>query len=268
MTQRMLTTRTAMRGGGAMVASTLLSIPVICLFLFIGLLLSIYYGRPDLMGAAAPTDLIVESRRIYPQYLLSHLPPVVKGLAMAGLFAAAMSSFDSAITAMASSAVGDLYVPFRNYFRRRGTVGAGLPADSESLKAAHPAEGIWISRAAVVLMSLLLIGFAILAVFIMDREKESSTLVDFALGVMAFANGPLLGVFSAAIFTRRGNVISVLAALAAGFLTVLLLQPYMAQKWLQFDLAWPWWTVIASFVSFCVCFAGRPAARDQGEVQA
>src|SRR5437773_684646 len=81
--------------------------------LTIGLLLYIYYGRPDLMGAAAPSDPMRTIQQVYPQFLLYHLPAGLRGLAIAGMFAAAQGSLDSAINAMASSAVADLYWPLR-----------------------------------------------------------------------------------------------------------------------------------------------------------
>jgi len=219
------------------VASTFLGIPVVLLFMVIGLLLYIYYGRPDLMGDFAPLDLVDDTRKVYPQYLLSHLPAGLRGLSMAGLFAAAMSSFDSAINAMASTAVADLYLPWR---RARG----------------HADDGaILESRAAVALMGLALTLFAALAVWL--QSVDDTSLIGFALGVMAFALAPLLGVFSAALFTLRGNNASVLAALVAGVLVVLLLQPYMLPAGLGFKLGWPWVWVAAAPVSFGVCVLGR-----------
>jgi len=248
--QRMLTTKSAWRSGVAMVSSTLLGIPVVCLFLLIGLLLSIYYGRPDLMGDAMPLDVIDDTKRIYPQFLLNHLPTGLRGLAMAGVFAAAMSSFDSAINAMASTAIADLYFPWRAMKRRkRGAV-------AEVREVGDQDSGLEAPRLAVALMGLLLTCFAVLAVF--QYAAAGDTLIGYALGVMAFAQAPLLGVFSAALFTRRGNAASVIAALVVGIVVVLLLQPYMLQNWLDFELAWPWWTVVAGPMSFLVCSAGAP----------
>src|SRR5438876_1051402 len=111
--QRMLTAKSALRGSLSLIASQFLSVTVVSLFLIIGLLLYIYYGRPDLMGAAAPTDPMRTTQQVYPQFLLYHLPAGLRGLAIAGMFAAAQGSLDSAINAMASSAVADLYWPLR-----------------------------------------------------------------------------------------------------------------------------------------------------------
>ncbi len=236
--QRLMTARSPLRGGLAVIAANLLTVPVVCLFLVIGSLLYIYYGRPDIMGAAAPLDLAADTKRIYPQFLLNHLPAGLRGIAMAGMFAAAMSSFDSAINAMAGSAVADLYVPL-----------TGRDTGKHALRT---------PRLAVALMGVLLTCFAILAVFL--HAGNGQGLVDFALGVMAFALAPLSGVFLAGILTKRGNSASAIAALVVGVVAVLLLQPYMLQAWCEFTLGWPWIWAFVMPLSFVVCAAG-PAKR-------
>ena len=255
MVQRLLTARSPRAGGISLISSTIIGIPVVCLFLGIGLLLSIYYGRPDLMGPAAPLDQLEDPKAVFPQFVLNNLPAGIKGLAIAGLFAAAMSSLDSAINAMASSVVADLYLPFRERYRRFRSA-----ADrAEKASAPRPAERdstLQISRLAVGFMGLLLIGFALLAVFLFSMGNE--TLISFALGVMAFTNAPLLGIFSAAIFTRRGSARSIIAALVIGCLGVLLLQPYALAVWFEFaPIAWPWWWVIVSPLSFAVAVSTK-----------
>jgi SSS family transporter len=253
MVQRLLTARSAQAGGRALIGSVLLGIPVVGLFLIIGLLLYIYYGRPDLMLGAGPLDTIDDTRRVYPQFLLNHLPVGLRGLTMAGIIAAAMSSLDSAVNALASSAVGDIYGPLRNRFRHLGnTDKSSTDAGLVSLR---------ISRLAVALTGILLTAFGVLAVHLQSRGNE--TVIGFALGIMAFANAPLFGVFSAAILTARGNSTSAIASLLAGSLTVLLLQPYMLPSVIpELRFAWPWWWVIAAPISFAICIMGRPERRD------
>ena len=46
---------------------------------------------------------------------------------------------------------------------------------------------------------------------------------------------------------------------AIGALAVLLLQPYMLQKWLDVSIAWPWWWVIVTPVSLAVCIVPASA---------
>ena len=65
------------------------------------------------MGAHAPDGGRRARQGVYPIFLLNELPPVCSGLAIAGFFAIAQGSMDSAINALASSAVADIYLPLR-----------------------------------------------------------------------------------------------------------------------------------------------------------
>lgn len=251
--QRMLTARSAWRGGLSLILSQLISVVVVCLFLAIGLLLYIFYKRPDLMGAAFPHDPLKSSADVYPQFLLNHLPTGLSGLAMAGMFAAAQGSLDSAINAMASSAVADLYWPLR---RRLGkSVDAGAHAKAP--------------RLAVAAMGLVLILFAVLAALRYDPKQN--TLIDFALGVMSFAYTGLLGVFLTALFTRRGNTVTVLSALLAGVVVTTLLQNGICDWWTAkllgqaHHLASFWWMPIGTGICFAICVSGaHEPAEEQG----
>lgn len=245
MAQRVMTARSPWHGGWALITSILLGIPVILLFLCIGLLLHVFYQRPDLMGSSAPLDVVADTRRVFPQFVLHHLPVGLRGLTMAGLIAAAMSTFDSAINAMASCLVADVYAPWRAWRNKAA-------AQDEDATLPH-LRG---SRLAVGLMGALLTAFAVGAIYLQQRGGD--TLINFALGVMAFALAPLLGVFCAALFTRRGNTVSVYAAFGAGILAVLLLQPYMLPSWTGVAVGWPWVWVAVSPLCFVICALGTP----------
>ena len=160
------------------------------------------------------------------------MPLGMRGLMMAGLFAAAMSSLDSALNAMASTTVSDFY---RTSRARRGHGDL------------TPGRQVRVSRAAVVLWAIPLAGFASFCVF--WQRHSNDKLIDFALGVMVFAYSGLLAVFLTALFTRRGNSASAVAALATGFVTVLALH--------STQLAFGWKMLAATALSFGVCCIGR-----------
>jgi len=82
---------------------------------------------------------------------------------------------------------------------------------------------------------------------------------------MAFAYAGLLGVYFTAVFTRRGSSASVIAALAAGFATVTMFQPYVVRVTGLPDafgtLAFPWQLVLGTAVATIICMAPSGRAR-------
>ncbi|MEM6257306.1 MAG: sodium:solute symporter [Planctomycetota bacterium] len=237
MAQRLLTCKSLKQSVGALLGATLIALPITVMFMATGLLLYIFYTQPGLMGAAAPADAVTDHRQAYPRFLLNELPIGIRGVAIAGLFAAAMSSLDSAMNAMASSAVSDLINPARRALSR-----------SEESDELAP---LW-SRLAVVLMGALLTAAALVMALIYDPEAD--TLIRFALGVMTFAYAGLMGVFLCVLLTGRGSTASVIAALITG-MAVIAASRYvpLIKSW---PIAWPYWMVIGTAASLGVCLIG------------
>jgi SSS family transporter len=242
--QRFLVARSPARGAISVVASQFISIVVVSLFLSIGLLLYVFYrgsgagGPPAELGGA-----------VYQWFLMTELPPVASGLAMAGLFAVAQGSMDSAINALASSVVADIYLPLRRM--------SGRPIDAD--------KPIDAPKWAVAGMGAVMTMFAIGCVFAYDPKQKG--FLDFALGVLNFAFSGMLAVFLTALLTRRGNSGSVIAALVVGALAVAVMQDAPLQ-WATGRLfgkpvkvAFTWAMPVATALAFVVCVLGRPASR-------
>lgn len=244
--QRQLACKDVKRAGRSLVASQLLSLPTVLIFLSIGLLLWAKYYHDPMADGSLSQGFFSDARDVFPQYIKNHIPTGVRGLMITGLLAAALSSFNSAINSMASSFVADLYLPSR---QRRGKA---VQADRDQI-----ASSRWI----VILMGVLLTGFAILTCVM--QQSSGLNLVDFATGVMCFAYVGMLGVFLTAIFSKRGNTRSVIAALITGILIVI---PLMFQKEMfgANYIAWTWWCPIGGIVSTLVCLSGRP--RNSGRI--
>ncbi len=230
MTQRLLTCKSAAKGSWSGVTGILIGLPVTTLFMLIGLLLYIFYSRPDIMGLAAPSYAVDESRKIFLSFILHEMPAGMSGLMMAGLFAAGLSSLNSAINAMSSSLINDFYKRFR----------AGR-SDAHYLK---------VGRIGVVVFGVILGIFAVFSVF-WQAARPDATLIDFALMVMVFAYSGLTAVFLTALFTKRGSNLSVIAALATGFLSVLVMQIFLSDR-----IAFPWQMFISTGLAFVVCYMG------------
>ncbi|MFH0764837.1 MAG: sodium:solute symporter, partial [Calditrichota bacterium] len=153
---------------------------------------------------------------------------------MAGLFAAALSTINSGLNAMASTLLGDFYKRFK-------------PDRSDR-------HYLRVGRLSVVLCGLILGSFALASVF-WQESRPQTTLIDFALMVMVFAYSGLNAVFLTAVFTRRGSNLSVIAALIVGFLAVAIMQAKFAAV-----LAFPWQMLIGTLAALGVCLCGGSGA--------
>jgi SSS family transporter len=250
--QRFLISKSATRGALSVIGSQLITVLVVMLFMVVGILLWVFYNQ-SLMGSSyvgyTPGGKLDPA---YPKFLLREMPPVLAGLGIAGFFAIAQGSMDSAINAMASSAVADVYYPLRRRF--------GRPVD-ETRETATP-------KIAVAIIGAVMICFAIGLAFLYDPANQ--TLLDFVLGIMTFAFTGMLGVFLTALFTARGNTASCIGALIAGAATIALLQDRALAWWTTalfgapFKLAFSWWMPIGTAVAFAVCFAGKPRDEKTG----
>jgi len=246
-TQRLLACKDARTGARSLYMSVFATVPVVAIFIAIGLLLHIFYDRPELMGgatASAGQAFAGEKISIFMHHILTQLPSGLRGLVTAGIMAAAVATTNSALNAMSSVLIQDFYRPWRE---RRGTID-----EHHYVQAGRAGMGI--------------IGVAMLIVAVLSfywQHYAKLGLLEFALQVMVFAYAGLLGVYLAAVFTRRGSTGSVIASLIAGFIAVLLLQPAIAAA-LGFPdvlshLAFPFQLCLGTAVAFLV--AVIPAGR-------
>lgn len=231
--QRMLTCKTAVRGAWSAILSNIIGCVVAMLFLAIGLLLFLYYQRPDLVRNA-PSSAPDDSREIFLHFILTEIPPGLRGLMIAGVVAAAMSSLASSLSAMSSTLVCDFYRPLRPSLPERSYVRA--------------------SRAAVLLWSALLAGVACLCVAWQQASDES--LLQFAIGVMIFAYAGLLAVFLTALLTPRGNARSAGAALLVGAGVVAALK-FPDTFGIPLRLSSGYQMLVATTIAWLVCITGR-----------
>ncbi|MEA1982888.1 MAG: sodium:solute symporter, partial [Campylobacterota bacterium] len=225
MTQRVLTCKSKDEASRSLILSIVMTIPIALLFLIIGALLFVHYESADVVQSFEG-----EKITIFMYYILNEMPEGLRGFVTVGAIAAALSSTNSVLGAMASVAIEDLYRPWK--LKQTPTTD-----EKHFIKA---------SRNAVLFFAVVLSAMAILSYF-WQRYSELS-LIGFALGIMAFAYTGLLGVFFSAIFTSRGSAATVPFALVGGFLTVLALQPYT----LGLSIGFSWQISIGTLVAFGV----------------
>ena len=229
MTQRVLSCKNQKEASRSLIVAVLLTIPVVILFLAIGSLLYVFYLQGDVVQSFEG-----EKITIFMFYILHEMPDGLRGLVTVGAIAAALSSTNSVLGAMASVAIEDLYKPWKSE--------RSLVDEAHFVKAA---------RMAVIGFAILLSMMAMLSYF--WQQYSDLPLISFALGVMAFAYTGLLGVYFSAIFTSRGSAKTVLWGLIGGFVTVLLLQPYI----FGISLGFSWQIVLGTLVSFTLVQLGE-----------
>jgi Na+/proline symporter len=248
-TQRLLSCKDARAGARSLYLSVLATVPVVGMFIVIGLLLYVFYDRPDLMGgatAAAGNRFGDQKISIFMHYILTQLPGGLRGLVTVGICAAAVATTNSALNAMSSVLVQDFYRPWRG--------ARGDAAERHYVTAGRVGMGV--------------IGVAMFAMAVVSyywQRYSSMGLLEFALQVMVFTYAGLLGVYFTALFTGRGTTGSVIAALIVGFVTVLLLQPGIAGAIglpaVLCALSFPFQLCIATLVAFIVCVAPAGSGR-------
>lgn len=223
LTQRMLTCRNLRDGKKTLLLNLAAALPITCLFLGIGVMMYVYcLAFPE---QAPPTKEGTTDHAF--AYLIRHLPLGwgLKGLLLAGVFATAMSTLDSSMSAMSTTVVVDFYRPFL----RRG---------------ASEAHYLLAARLLVVFFGVALAGVALLF-----AGQDQLLWEAFRWAGLIF--GPMLGVFLLAVLTKtrghdRLNVATMLTGLAGLILLRYVQDP--EHPW----IAWPWWVVVGAAWTFCL----------------
>jgi SSS family transporter len=229
MVQRLLTTRGGRAGGLALTGSALLNFPLTLLFLLVGT--GIAYSH----AMSPPVAELAEAGRVVPTFALAALPAGLRGLVFAGLAAAAMSSLDSAICAIATSFTVDLSA-------------AGITGSPAEVAGRTRRASVWASGG-LIAAALAMAAYHAAVTGASNESGPTISLVEFALSAMTILYGGLLGVFGVAVLTRRaGSESGALVGLAAGSLVglALFLHPLLLGRTL---LAWTWWIPLAAAVS-------------------
>lgn len=184
--QRYLSCRSVGEARRAAVLGWGVGVVVTVVTLMLGVLLYAYY---QVHPAELPEG--VGGDAVFPQFAGSHLPTPVTGLLVAAIFAAAMSSLDSALNSLATSSVVDLWGRF---LRPTAT-------DAQQLTAAR-----WMTAAWGVL------GTAA-GLYVAGRGQ----LLSMAVRYVGYFAGPVLGLFLLGFFVPRATGAGALAGVAVAF---------------------------------------------------
>jgi SSS family transporter len=209
--QRLLAARGQRQSATALLASGVAILFQFALFLTIGVMLWSFYRQPS--------SVFGRPDRIYPTFIVTHLPHGISGLLIAAILAAAMSNLSAALNSLSSSAIMDFYVRLQ-------------PQSDEKTR-------MRLSRVATFFWAVILFGLAIIAL------HKAGRVVEVGLQIASVAYGALLGAFLLGTLTRRANPKGAVAGMILGFVLELYL-------WLGTKVPWTWWVMLGTAVTFAV----------------
>lgn len=197
--QRMFCCKTKNAARLAIISSSL-GLFAALLALFVGAGLFAYYETHALPAGAA--ELVADKPdRILPIFILDVLPPGVVGLIIAGVFAAAISSLDSALAALSQTVVTSF--------------GRGALHETEDPRAAT--RRVLLARGLVVVWGVVLCVMAQVMIAAYERYDD---LLNLALAMASYTAGALLAAFFLALFRANCDYRGMLFAAPLSVLVV------------------------------------------------
>ncbi|MBN1402928.1 MAG: sodium/solute symporter [Opitutales bacterium] len=224
LTQRMLTCDNAAKARRSVILSGFIGIPVAALFLLVGVGLYVYYTQVY-AGVPLPWAESGDTRLVLPHFISQVLPSGLKGLLIAALFATAMSSVDSALGALSSTSVVDLYKPL---------IRPGM-SERHYLRACRVSVPIFAALICVVAWAM----------------REHQDMLWLALKVTAIPSGALLGVFLLGLVSQRAGTDKgcMIAMISSAIYSTIML--WLITAGLH-PLAWSWVIVLGTIWTLAV----------------
>ena len=167
-----------------------LYIPVSALFFLIGSALYSYYtANPGVL----PADIAAKPDYVFPFFIVNGLPVGLRGLLIASIFAAGMSTVSTSVSSAATIILTDYYKPLAN----------------------HPTE-----RRQVFVLRLSSVIVGVIGIFVAIAMLRVESIIDAWWKLSSIFSGGMLGLFLLGIMPRRINNMAALAGCVAGIAVI------------------------------------------------
>ncbi len=237
--QRVLSCANVSEGRKAMVFSAVMIFPVFLIFLLAGALLWVFYqGHPFQIALPESQPGIQANDFVFPIFIITEVPHVLKGFLLVGILAAAMSSISSTLSALASVSTMDFV--------------------RQMVKSGDEAFYLRLSRYSTVGWAVALVGVAWLT-------REAQFVLNAAFSLRGLISGALLGGMIIALFARSLGPRATVTGMVGSVLTMNLI--YWPPKlevinpwWIRTfggELFWPWFTLIGTIVTLAAARLAR-----------
>ncbi|MGH9745475.1 MAG: sodium:solute symporter [Candidatus Acidiferrales bacterium] len=221
MVQRLLAARNERDSKTALLVSGAIVFVQFALFLVVGVMLFVFAQHGGLLNPGGDPD------RIYPQFIVHHMPAGLAGLVLASIFAIAMSNASGSLNSLASSSIIDLG-------KRHANEGA------QPLGRSRQMTIVW----GIVLATLGLVRWGPVLVA--------------GLSIVSITYGALLGVFLLGTWNRRANETGALAGFVIGIACMIAVKIYT-------PLAWTWYFLVGTVVTYTVGSLASAIVRGDAE---
>ncbi len=237
--QRVLACGSVADGRKALTLSAVLIFPLFLLFLLVGVLLWVFYqSHPFQIPLPESRPGLKSFDFVFPIFMLTEVPHLLKGFLIVAILAAAMSSISSALTALASVSTMDFVKPF-------------TPGRDE-------AALLRFSKYSTVFWA----GMLVLTAWL---TREVTFVLNAAFSLRGLTSGALLGGLLLALFSRRVGARATMAGMIVSLAVMNLLYwppniPALQDWWTRTfggEVFWPWFTLIGTGVTLSVAWLVR-----------
>ena len=234
--QRVLACRDVADGRKALALSAVLIFPLFLIFLLVGVMLwAFYQGHPFQIPLPEARPGIKSNDFIFPIFMMTEVPHILKGFLIVAILSAAMSSISSAITSLASVSTMDFV--------------------KQIVKGRDEEYFLRFSKISTVFWAAVLVGTAWLT-------REVTFVLNAAFSLRGLTAGALLGSLIIALFWKRLGARATMAGMTASLVVMNLIYwpanvAVTKDWWLRTfgaEVFWPWFTLIGTLVTLGVAW--------------
>ena len=215
--QRVLCSSSPEESNRSLFINGLLRFPLVASYCLLGVFMIVFLDQNPGFKASLPPG---HYDYLLPLFIVNYLPHGIIGFVLVGIFAAAMSSLDSAINSLSAATLKDL--------------GENMP----SVKEAIQRRFIFYSRLTTFVWGTLCTLFAYLV------GAVSTTVIEGINKIGSVFYGPFLAVFILGLFTRSATSTGAISGLFLGIFGNVLCWLFIP------GISWLWWNVLGCVIAF------------------
>jgi Na+/proline symporter len=239
--QRVLACKNVAEGRKALALSAVVIFPLFFIFLLVGAMLWVFYqGHPFKipLPETRPGSGITANDFIFPIFMMTEVPHLLKGFLIVAILSAAMSSVSSALTSLASVSTMDF-------------VKHVIPGRSEAffLRFSKVSTIVW----------------AVALIFTAYLSRQVAFVLNAAFALRGLTSGALVGGLALAIFWKHGRSIPVITGMVVSLVTMTAIQLLPKLDWTKdlwmktigTEVFWPWYTLIGATITLLTAWLVR-----------